>query len=53
MQEMKGKHEVVRVVMGIVLLALASGIWGCLWVPPFQSLSHLEVRKRENERDHD
>jgi len=34
-QEMKGKQGVVRVVMGIALLMLVSGIWACLWVPPF------------------
>jgi hypothetical protein len=34
-QEMKGMREVVQVVMGIALLVLVSGIWVCLWVPPF------------------
>jgi hypothetical protein len=28
-------HEAVRVVVGIALLMLVSGIWVCLWVPPF------------------
>ena len=28
-------HQTVRVVMGIALLILVSGIWVCLWVPPF------------------
>jgi hypothetical protein len=28
-------RQAVRVVMGIALLMLVSGIWVCLWVPPF------------------
>ena len=27
-------REVVRVVVGIALLTLVTGIWVCLWVPP-------------------
>ena len=34
-QEMKRMYELVQVVMGIVLAVVASGIWVCLWVPPF------------------
>jgi hypothetical protein len=28
-------HQVVRVVVGIALFVLATGVWVCLWVPPF------------------
>ena len=28
-------HQVVRVMVGIALFALATGVWVCLWVPPF------------------
>jgi len=41
MQEMSwtpGKgivREVVWVVLGIALLMLVTGVWVCLWVPPF------------------
>jgi hypothetical protein len=34
-QEMKGMYELVQVVIGIVLVVVVSGIWVCLWVPPF------------------
>lgn len=27
--------RVIQAVMGIALLMLVSGIWACLWVPPF------------------
>lgn len=27
-------NQVARVVMGISLLILVSGVWVCLWVPP-------------------
>jgi hypothetical protein len=26
---------VARVILGIVLLALVTGLWVCLWVPPW------------------
>jgi hypothetical protein len=28
-------YELVQVVIGIVLVVVVSGIWVCLWVPPF------------------
>jgi hypothetical protein len=40
MQEMrwtpgKGRMSgVVRVIVGVVLFILVTGIWACLWVPP-------------------
>jgi len=40
MQEVKrtlGKErtsEIARVIVGIVLLILVTGLWACLWVPP-------------------
>jgi len=27
--------EIVRVVLGVALLVLVSGVWVYLWVPPF------------------
>ena len=27
-------RELVRVVMGVALLTLVTGVWVCLWVPP-------------------
>ena len=33
--ESESGHEAVRVVVGIALLVLATGVWVCLWVPPF------------------
>lgn len=32
--EIGSTKEIVRVVMGIVLFILVTGIWACLWVPP-------------------
>jgi hypothetical protein len=33
-QGMRGKRDVVSVVVGMALLMLLSGILACLWVPP-------------------
>jgi hypothetical protein len=33
--ERDGMREAVRVAVGIALLVLATGVWVCLWVPPF------------------
>jgi hypothetical protein len=30
----ESKQEALRVVVGLVLLALVTGIWACIWVPP-------------------
>lgn len=27
--------QIARVVLGVVLLALVTGLWVCLWVPPW------------------
>jgi hypothetical protein len=30
----ESKQEVLRVVVGLAVLILVTGIWACLWVPP-------------------
>jgi len=34
----QNRTELVRIALGVVLLALVIGLWVCLWVPPLPIL---------------